>query len=1173
MEKSSSLFPINETSLNTLLSLYDEQSEVITIDKCPSIYEAIRIFQHERFLAKIITKFPNLIALKFKVDDVIEAAKKAHFIIFPKYTKERAFFISFESTVKNQIIVLWKNKKVLESSRINLLKENCSNETKQFAIKFLLETFKSGFDVNFEDDSCEENLIHLINSNQNSLLFKASNRMDKKVYNEICEFYKQKINLHPSMSTTLPKNLNLKNRDEIPTYLVASTFALPTTSNTAPLKSKLHSFSYLSNTKINMSTQIAENIKALIKERLTFVSETHETCCKIFIDSNFSWSQIHQFYALKSVKEFQHLKIVQNIKEIDFKEISNFGLIDFNSNGEPEFFDSIYRDFFIAKFIKDSIVDSFDENLEKLIVKVKVEKEKFEFVIQMLTEMMSDKKAYFEAHFLDIYSWDLLTEEKQEILKNAKILLNDEEVTLRSHPGIYKALTSNQIYQLLNGKILNFEKKSSIQKSSEEKTDLEIDEHYDSRSVVKVKALKPRGKRPVKTKISKTYDELTEIEKQKVFASTVSFQGFEVNFGDLIYHSEKHCKNLSPDDIDKMLKGEIVSFFSPLKRSPENYIERKFKRNRSNVGSDDEEDEQSEDDDYYDHIKIKERRNNDDDDDSNGNDLKKSQNHPCFKLKESRKAKQNGSNQGNQNKGNNNNGTTQSYQSSSTNDPQPSTSKAAFFCFNRRNQNEEDENIPPNDNNNNFIKSNCLNSSILVDDEDDYKINPVLTYKYLENLANEEKFILIGDSPGCGKTATLLNVYMRYKKKLENSKIIPFVFYIDFGNEETFDTISSKIYDLLNITCDDTVSCLQKLNSEFDNKYKFTNELFRDKFNRGHVIFLWDEVEYLSDLIITKNLSKRDYLLNLIRIIKVTEVKNLQWVVSNKEFVKKREIFFNCFSFRFLRISNENSLQDFYDKLKMSQSEAENVNENLIFKFQRFIEEKNEFSSFNMVKEFTIKMLEFGSIFKTFNCMYENFHLSENDSKLLRFLTIKSVFGDNFKSLYAMRLKVNSMSDMNLKKLGILRKSKVTGSFEVAREWKMFVIAKYLVENILNLVEDLWDGDENEVRLRLKLLLEIAQRKDLKYARKILIDYLLLNVENDEIHEFFVNAVIQEPELKNTFDELKNNTKIFILHLFAKNSYIFNYLSKIQVELAIKLRRFINNEKQKYNNVTEVSMT
>ncbi|KAG5666882.1 hypothetical protein PVAND_014889 [Polypedilum vanderplanki] len=73
--------------------------------------------------------------------------------------------------------------------------------------------------------------------------------------------------------------------------------------------------------------------------------------------------------------------------------------------------------------------------------------------------------------------------------------------------------------------------------------------------------------------------ELSKDEKEIIFKSKVLFQGTTVIFGVLINNNEKLCERLSPEQIDEMLNGEVVSFFNPLKQPSKEYREKKFKKN------------------------------------------------------------------------------------------------------------------------------------------------------------------------------------------------------------------------------------------------------------------------------------------------------------------------------------------------------------------------------------------------------------------------------------------------------------------------------------------------------------------------------------------------------------------------------------------------------------------
>jgi hypothetical protein len=401
-----------------------------------------------------------------------------------------------------------------------------------------------------------------------------------------------------------------------------------------------------------------------------------------------------------------------------------------------------------------------------------------------------------------------------------------------------------------------------------------------------------------------------------------------------------------------------------------------------------------------------------------------------------------------------------------------------------------------------------------------------------------------------------------------------YVYHIDFSNISKRERLNRRLYDIVESEGKDIVWRLQMLEPDFDSQYKFTSGLFCEKFNRGHVIFLWDDVEAAGDDGLNGMNTKKSSLLDMIKEIKdggEGKKKNLQWVVSDKAHVRKREAFFGCISYRFVRVSCEKNLRVFYEQLKISECAAGMVNERLVFKFQRFVEVKNEFSSFRSVVSFTTSMLTIGSIYRTFEVIYNDMKLSEHSVKALRYVVVKSAIGPrdrgHFTDLDVMQLKENSLQHEQLVKLGILRKFKSIDDFQIARDFSAFVLAKYFVENILNPSERLRNRDRDEVALRVQLLFKVVSDVRFRYVRKILIDYLLLNVNGDEIHEFFEDFLVENFKVKEKFLNLSGGAKIFLLHFFKKSQRIFDNLSNGHEEIVEKLQEFLDNEGRKKTDV------
>ncbi|KAG5666879.1 hypothetical protein PVAND_014887 [Polypedilum vanderplanki] len=154
-------------------------------------------------------------------------------------------------------------------------------------------------------------------------------------------------------------------------------------------------------------------------------------------------------------------------------------------------------------------------------------------------------------------SWKNLDKiEKEKILnssisfKNSNIKIKEIEnlESTRSLKDFLKALNTFQIERILQGEILNL-----------------------------IRIEKPSKR--AKLKFTRNFVDLTEEEKEKIFDSTVIFQGSEVNFGLLVYRSEELCNSLTPEYIEKMLKGEKLKLFEPLQKPPNDYVEREFRRN------------------------------------------------------------------------------------------------------------------------------------------------------------------------------------------------------------------------------------------------------------------------------------------------------------------------------------------------------------------------------------------------------------------------------------------------------------------------------------------------------------------------------------------------------------------------------------------------------------------
>lgn len=846
----------------------------------------------------------------------------------------------------------------------------------------------------------------------------------------------------------------------------------------------------------NLTQIITGIMKQLMVTELKKNDDYLNKHCDIFINSQESVSQIHQFHALQDY-------FVLNYFDGN-KNASSFGLLNMNSDGSFSFLSKIFADFFIAQFIKNGVYKQNVEHLEDLIVKVKTN----ELITLLVTEMQSNHHNLLKKYFLKVE----LNSLQEEVVTNLdeilpKSIKREKNVSKSSAQGYYD-------------------------------TDLR-------------KFSQPMNKFEIKSS-KKIFSDLTQEEKDKIFASKVTFQGCEVNFGSLVYQSEELCNHLSAEDIDKFLKGKPVSFFKPLKRPSENYKERNFKKNKSDEDDDDDDDHENVvvGDDYDDYLKRNVNRRRDDDDD----DYRERKSGNGNFRQENYKIRQHGKN---------------SSKSSSTNQnfnsQQPSKSNCSSSSNSYNNHSSSNNGDDDKNNNNNNRRNGMIKNQSEI--QDDYELNKVLTMEDLEALAELQKFILIADVPGSGKSATLLNVYYKYKQKFEREAlgIIPFVFHINFSDKSMLKSYNRRLFDIIDSKNRDIIWRLTKLDPDFDCKYKFTNELFRAKFERGHVIFLWDDIEVVGDEFNIDESAKRKCLLDMIKEIKDKEHKrNQQWTVTDKLHRKKREIFFNCVSYKFLRISDENQLLEFYKKLNINQDEAESINENIMIKFQKFVEEKNEFSSTRSFINFTEKMLKFGNVYQAFEEMYNELKLSEESITAFRYFVIRDAIrtfksGEIFNELDVMQETEDSLQTEQLVELGLLRKFNTINDCEIARDFEMFVMAKYFVRNILSL-KKVRAKDKSEIELRVKFLFKVMNCEKFCYARKILIEYLLLKVKNDFIHEIF-EEILSENFVE--FLNLPDSSKIFFLHFFKGNENIYKKLKVRFRGLAAKLESFLANESLK----------
>jgi hypothetical protein len=157
------------------------------------------------------------------------------------------------------------------------------------------------------------------------------------------------------------------------------------------------------------------------------------------------------------------------------------------------------------------------------------------------------------------------------------------------------------------------------------------------------------------------------------------------------------------------------------------------------------------------------------------------------------------------------------------------------------------------------------------------------------------------------------------------------------------------------------------------------------------------------------------------------------------------------------------------------------------------------------------------------------------------------------------------LDDAQFKAKGVLRRNKKTGVFEVAREFFAFSLAKYFVDGILSMRKRVRPRDRDELELRVRFLFKVVNRRRFRYVRQILIDYLLLNVESDNINDVFVQIVTSgESDFKEKFQNSLNFAQIFLLHFFYKKELIFDHLKGENSTLVVeKLKKFLENEKKK----------
>ncbi|KAG5669285.1 hypothetical protein PVAND_017175 [Polypedilum vanderplanki] len=156
-----------------------KQLQIVNIS---TIKLASKIISKVKFTKNLFRKFPSLNVLRIKIENEI---KNISIIRKQLYKTREKFLLTFESTLKNQIIFFWKNSQNEEFLSLNLLDNNLALSVKLLAIDFIIEKLgqKDGT-VSFCSNE-KFDLSTLIGNDNENLLFEAVLKNDLQLVKDI----------------------------------------------------------------------------------------------------------------------------------------------------------------------------------------------------------------------------------------------------------------------------------------------------------------------------------------------------------------------------------------------------------------------------------------------------------------------------------------------------------------------------------------------------------------------------------------------------------------------------------------------------------------------------------------------------------------------------------------------------------------------------------------------------------------------------------------------------------------------------------------------------------------------------------------------------------------------------------------------------------------------------
>ncbi|KAL7014308.1 hypothetical protein ACKWTF_015859 [Chironomus riparius] len=414
-----------------------------------------------------------------------------------------------------------------------------------------------------------------------------------------------------------------------------------------------------------------------------------------------------------------------------------------------------------------------------------------------------------------------------------------------------------------------------------------------------------------------------------------------------------------------------------------------------------------------------------------------------------------------------------------------------------------------------------LNDTMITRDDLFFDFNQVI------DLANETKMFILSSEAGTGKTETFRHLTIKIKKKFP----MHWVSYIDLKNHLE---LYNKNEYLLNIEI-----FLEKILS-INQENKFERKIFSKFYNSNRLILLWNGFDEIAP-------NYNEFIVNVLKLIQ-KNTKNIQYICTRPFYVQQlRENLhisvFNLFQlnndflrqFYMTRKENEIGISDFINKVKaiilnLHSSSGQDLNKfytplmilmisELVLNDVEINEKEN---IYRIYEKFAEKKIEIWQDKGSYASILQKSEISGgktlNIKEILQKYAIESLtfigIKKKVKGLSIFRQKIpKKLTLAEISRMGILYFNDENNYEFVHRTFAEFFIAQYLVENVYEAI----DVSVEEAELRIYLFFEeiIISKKIM--TTKFLDSFLQTNAANES--QYFSKTIVDvlTSKFKNVF--------------------------------------------------------